>query len=525
MVSISNKIEHFYHKPRVGYDYFLELAASSNGKLVSFSGHLGSRLANVVVDNPNWKSEGIREAERLQEAFGKGNFYIEIQLIDSLINTKAKEVGEKLREISKLTGIPCVGTPDAHYCKKEDAHDQRVLLCTAMRKSLSEVQNEIKKGKSRSLKAFFESDNYHIPSYDEMRQFHTEAELAHTVDIANMCSQYDILGPPNPPVFDCPDGMSPNDYLRHLCRDGWKNKMGHIEKGGSSFEDYGSRVEKEIKIFTETNLSSYFLIVRDILQYANSRGYLTGPGRGSAAGCMVSYLMDITKIDPMPYDLIFERFYNAGRNAGGRVSMPDIDIDVPKQSRNDIIDYIKQKYGEDNVAQIVTFQTLKGRAALKRVMAARGNISFSEQNAITSHILDEAKIADELQDMKEELGTASVITWALENKKDELKEWCYVDDNGVLQGKFAKIFEQAIRLEDTKIIQSKHAAGVVVSPQPIYDVCPMVIDKEGKGQLAGFEGPSCEDAGLLKLDVLGIKMLDKIMEIPTIIKNTYRMTV
>ena len=96
---------------------------------------------------------------------------------------------------------------------------------------------------SRSLKAFFESDNYHIPSYDEMRQFHTEAELAHTVDIANMCSQYDILGPPNPPVFDCPDGMSPNDYLRYLCRDGWKRKMGHIEKGGSAFEDYGSRVE------------------------------------------------------------------------------------------------------------------------------------------------------------------------------------------------------------------------------------------------------------------------------------------
>ena len=235
--------------------------------------------------------------------------------------------------------------------------------------------------------------------------------------------------------------------------------------------------------------------------------------------------MDITKIDPMPHDLIFERFYNAGRNAGGRVSMPDIDIDVPKQSRNDIIDYIKQKYGEDNVAQIVTFQTLKGRAALKRVMAARGNIGFSEQNAITSHILDEAKISDELQDMKDELGTASVITWALENKKDKLKEWCYVDDNGNLQGKFAKIFEQAIRLEDTKIIQSKHAAGVVVSPQPIYDVCPMVIDKEGKGQLAGFEGPSCEDAGLLKLDVLGIKMLDKIMEMPEIIKNTYKVQV
>jgi len=150
-------------------------------------------------------------------------------------------------------------------------------------------------------------------------------------------------------------------------------------------------------------------------------------------------------------------------------------------------------------------------------MASRGNIGFAEQNDITSHILDEAKIADELQDMKDELGTASVITWALENRSDKLKEWCQIDDNGKLTGKFSRIFEQAIRLEDTKIIQSKHAAGVVISPQPIYDICPMVINKEGTGQLAGFEGPSCEDVGLLKLDVLGIKMLDKIMEIPNIL--------
>jgi DNA polymerase-3 subunit alpha len=516
LVSESNSPEHFYHKPRVGLDTFLE-SVSQSSKLVSFSGHLGSHLANTVIDNPNWKKDGAREAERMQGAFGKGNFYIEIQLIDSLINKEAKEVAEKLREVSEITGIPCVATPDAHYCRREDAHDQRVLLCTAMRKSIGQIQNELKQGKSKSLKAFFESDNYHIPSYEDMKRFHTDKELDSTLQIASMCSEYNILGPPNPPVFDCPNGMSPNDYLRYLCREGWTEKMDHIDKNHDMFDAYGSRVNKEIKIFTETNLSSYFLIVRDILKYADSKGYLTGPGRGSAAGCMVSYLMDITKIDPIPYELIFERFYNAGRNAGGRVSMPDIDIDVPKCGREDIISYIKKKYGKDNVAQIITFQTLKGRAALKRVMAARGNISFDEQNAITSHLLDESKIADELQDMRDELGTSSVISWALENKSDKLKDWCYVDDNGNLQGKFAKIFEQAIRLEDTKIIQSKHAAGVVVSPQPIYDVCPMVLDREEKDLLAGFEGPSCEDAGLLKLDVLGIKMLDKVMEIPKIL--------
>jgi len=295
--------------------------------------------------------------------------------------------------------------------------------------------------------------------------------------------------------------------------------MGHVGKGHERFSEYGARVDKEISIFTETGLSSYFLIVQDILQYARKSGYLTGPGRGSAAGCIVSYLMDITQIDPIPYNLIFERFYNAGRNAGGRVSMPDIDIDVPKHARGDIMEYIRGRYGNDNVAQIVTFQTLKGRASLKRVMGARGNIGFDEQNAITSHILDESKIVDELQDMKEELGTSSIIWWALENKADKLKEWCEIGDDGKLEGPFSRMFEQAIRLEGTKIIQSKHAAGIVISPQPIHEVCPMVLDREEKDLLAGFEGTSCEDVGLLKLDVLGIKMLDKIMEVPSILQE------
>ena len=516
LVSTSNRPEHFYHKPRLGMAQFLESVSEFDGDLVSFSGNLNSILGALVTGNPNWKKHAVRQASVMEEAFGRGNFYIEIQLIDSVINTAAREAAEKLREVAKITGIPCVATPDAHYCRREDADDQKVLLCTSMRKSIGQIQTEIKEGRAQHVKPFFESDSYHIPSSEEMAEHHTPSELAHTVEIADMCTNYEILGPPNPPVFDCPDGMSPDDYLRELCRVGWSEKMGAVTKG-SLFSEYGDRVDKEIKIFTETNLSSYFLIVRDILNYTRSQGYLTGPGRGSAAGCMVSYLLDITQIDPIPYKLIFERFYNAGRNTGGHVSMPDIDIDVPKDARSDIMGHIQKKYGADNVAQILTFQTLKGRAALKRVMASRGNIGFAEQNDITSHILDEAKIADELQDMKDELGTASVITWALENRSDKLKEWCQIDDNGKLTGKFSRIFEQAIRLEDTKIIQSKHAAGVVISPQPIYDICPMVINKEGTGQLAGFEGPSCEDVGLLKLDVLGIKMLDKIMEIPNIL--------
>ena len=516
IVSKANHSENFYHKPRLDAEQLQDCVGND---LVSFSGHLGSRLASAVLDNPDWKRDGENEAKYLQSIFGKENFFIEIQLIDSLQNPAAKEVAEKLREISKSTGIPCVATPDAHYCRREDAHDQRVLLCTALRKSISQIQREIKDGSLVSMKSFFESDSYHIPTHEEMELFHTEEELANTNKISDMCSDYNILGPPNPPVFDCPDGMSPNDYLRYLCREGWKKKMPHVGKSHENFSEYGNRVNKEISIFTETGLSSYFLIVRDILNETRAGGYLTGPGRGSAAGCMVSYLMDITQIDPVPFNLIFERFYNAGRNAGGRVSMPDIDIDVPKQSREGIIDYIRNKYGGENVAQIITFQTLKGRAALKRVMAARGNIGFEEQNTITSHILDESKIADELQDMKDELGTSSIIWWALENRSEKLKDWCQIGEEGKLEGPFARVFEQAMRLEGTKIIQSKHAAGIVMSPQPISEVCPMILDREGNDLLAGFEGPSCEDVGLLKLDVLGIKMLDKIMEIPKILSE------
>jgi DNA polymerase-3 subunit alpha len=516
LVSQANHPNNFYHKPRLDLD---QISSHETSDLISFSGHLGSRLASAVVDNPDWQKDATKEAEYMQEIFGKGNFFIEIQLIDSLQNTLAKEVAEKLREISKITGIPCVATPDAHYCRKEDAHDQRVLLCTALRKSVSQVQSEIKEGKCVSLKSFFESSNYHIPTYEEMKGFHTEEELHNTVLISEACGSYDILGPPNPPVFGCPKDIPPNDHLRHICREGWTRKMGHMGRGHERFSEYGERVDKEISIITEAGLSSYFLIVQDILRYSRESGYLTGPGRGSAAGCLVSYLMDITQIDPIPHSLIFERFYNAGRNAGGHVSMPDIDIDVPKHARADIMKYIRDCYGNDNVAQIVTFQTLKGRASLKRVMSARGNIGFDEQNAITSHILDESKIADELQDMKDELGTSSIVWWALENKSDKLKEWCEIGDDGKLEGPFSRVFEQAMRLEGTKIIQSKHAAGIVISPQPIHKVCPMVLDREEKDLLAGFEGPSCEDVGLLKLDVLGIKMLDKIMEVPNILSG------
>ena len=518
LVSQSNHADQFYYKPRIDFNQLRE--AASSGNLISFSGHLGSYLGNIALENQS-DSFICEAAHRLQNMFGRDNFFIEIQLKDSENNEGARIAGERLRDIAKQANIPCVATPDAHYPTREAAEDQRVLLCTSLKKTIGQVRQELKQGKSKSLSSFFASNNYHIPSYEDMKKFHTDEELDNTLKIASMCEQYNILGAPNPPEFKAPTGYSPKEYLRHLCKLGWAEKMGHVKKNTEEFEQYGDRVNRELEVFEEAGLSSYFLIVQDILKYCKHEGYLTGPGRGSAAGCMVSYLIGITQIDPIKYDLVFERFYNAGRNTDERISMPDIDLDVPKEAREKVIDYMKQKYGKANVAQIVTYQTLQGRSALKRVMQARGNISFTEQNEITKHIMDEAKIADELQDMKEELGEASLILWALKNRKDKLKDWCEIGDDGKLEGKMARIFEQAMRMEGTKIIQSKHAAGVVVSPSPISETCPMVksANKSETDLLAGFEGPSCEDVGLLKLDVLGIRMLDKIMEVPLILKG------
>lgn len=514
LTSVANQKEHYYCKPRLDMESIVEYA--NKGNLISFSGHLGSTLANEIscdgelVDN--WKNMGMRKALELQSMFGKGNFFIEIQLIDRG-NEKMETMAGCMRDIAATTGIPVVATPASRYCRQEDAGDQRVLLCTSYKTSLPEVSHELKTGEANdTLSTFFGSDNYHIPTYEEMAELHTPEELGNTNLIADMCEDYSVTNPLDPPKFKCPDGMSPEDYLRKSCGIGWVEKMGHVKKGTELFKEYGDRVNEELGTFGPIGLSSYFLIVNDIIDFVKSRGYLTGVGRGSSSGCMISNLLGITQVDPIPYDLMLSRFYNTGRNTPGKISWPDIDFDIPKRARDEAIEHVRTKYGEDKVAQIITFQTLAGKAALTRVMQSRGNIDFAEQKALTKHIEDTSKIADELKGIEDEYGVSSPIMWALENKRGKLKEWCYIGKDGKLEGRFAKIFEQAIRLEGTKIISGRHAAGVVVSNNPISDVAPMVLDNKGKIYLAGLEGPWCEAAGLLKLDCLGLRTLDKTMD-------------
>jgi len=514
MTSESNNPDRLYYRPRLDYKYFEE---NKPDGIITFSGHLGSRLSNVA--QKEGVDAAVKEAEYLRELFGKDNFFIEVQLIDSLLNDDARIVGDQMREVAKRTGIPPVATADSHYCRKEDAEDQRVLLCTNLRTTLAKIQKSFDDDEEVGLSCFFKSNNFHIPSHEEMAQFHTTEELVNTRLISAMCEQYNVLGKPILPPFDCPNGMKPDEYLRHLCRQGWVKKI-QSKVDSNEHNTYAERVKYELGVLQGADLSSYFLIIQDIIQFARNNSWMVGPGRGSAAGCLVSYLISITAIDPIKYGLIFERFYNAGRNTAERVSYPDIDVDLPVNKREQIIDYIRQKYGHDKVSQMATFQTMKGRGAFKDVCRAHGSISFEEMGEITQHIPDEARIADELQEMKEETGESSIIRWALENNADKLKQWCYIDSKGNLQGTLSKRFEQAIRLEGTKTAQSKHASGIVIAPSALSEICPMVLDSKSKDKslIAGMEMADLEALGIIKLDILGLNMLDKVMGIQQILE-------
>jgi DNA polymerase-3 subunit alpha len=519
IVSESNKPENYYHKPRLDLATIKKL---HNGNLIGITGHLGSTLADIILDEESkalkedWLILGKNHIEYLKTIFH--HVFLEAQLMDCENLPIQNVLTNAIRQLGTITQTKVICTPDAHYCKKEDAIDQRILLCNNLKITFPEISRKISNNDNVPMGCFFTSDNYHILSQEEIRSLHTEEEINNTNYVASLIDDYDILSKPKLPPFQCPNNLDDAEYLRELCRKGWKEKIAN-QVPKEQHQIYVDRIKYELEVLQGADLSSYFLIVQDIVNYVRKNGWLPGPGRGSAAGCLVSYLIGITSIDPIRYNLIFDRFYNAGRNTRDRISMPDIDVDVPINKREIIIDYIKNKYGHDKVSQMVTFNTIKGRGALKDVLRVYGNISFDEMNKITKNIPDESKIADELQEMKEETGEASIIRWALENNADKLKEWCYIDDNNELQGPLAKRFEQAIRLEGTKSNQSKHAAGIAISSEPLNSICPMVYDSKNEQLIAGMEMQDLESIGIIKFDILGVAMLDKIMTIQDLLKE------
>lgn len=408
----------------------------------------------------------------------------------------------------RLTDAPNKSMPISYYTNIEDAKLHRILLCSDMKTTLPKISKEIRKDNHQSDNSiYFTSDNFYVLNKEESKGLDTE-KLEY---IYNQCCDYEILSKPILPKFDCPNNQSEEEYLKQLCRDGWKNLL--ISSGKVSNPEmkqkYAERFDEEFNVIKEANLFGYFLIVQDIIKYVNDQGWLSGPGRGSAAGCLISYLIGITKIDPLEFDLLFSRFYNAGRNTKDHISLPDIDMDVPAKRRDDVIAYLKNKYGNEHVSQMITFGRLQGRSAIKEVLRINEACSFAEMNAITKNIPNEAEISDQLADMDDE--DRSIIKWALINRANELRDFCHINENGKLDGDYAEYFEQAIRIEGTFKTQGKHAAGVVISKHPLKKVCPMVGQRDSSEKIAGLEMSDLESLGHVKFDVLGLSLLDKLM--------------
>lgn len=506
--NIAQSEENFYYKGRLS---IREIADFADGNISVVIGHIGTLLANLILDDDYDNSKAL--ISFLCDKFGKENVWLEAQPVGIYAIPETRKILAVIRRLSKEMGIPAVTTPDAHFCRREDAELQRILLC----KSLGGITLE--QGKNGGMATFFTSDDWHIPTYDEMLNYYgsTEEELENTIKFADQITEYtNILSKPKLPNFVCPEGYNSNSWLRELCRNGWRSKIqDKIPKDQQ--QPYIDRIKHELNVFEGANLAGYFLIVEDIIRYSKEIGCPNQIGRGSVGGCLTAYLLEITSVDPIKYDLLFSRFYDESR----KDSLMDIDMDFPKYKREQIVDYIKNRYGKENVAQIATYQTMKGRAALKDVFRAYGNMGMEEQNKITKLLPDPAKVAGELQEMEEEEGESSLIRYTLENdkKRGQLNEWCWIDDEGNLQGPLAKQFEQAIKMEGTKVAQSKHAAGVVISPVPLSEICPLTYDVKTKSQICSLSLDDIESVGLVKIDCLGLQTWDRLMSFTDILQN------
>jgi len=405
---------------------------------------------------------------------------------------------------------------DIYYTNKNQAPLHRILLCSKMKTTMPKVQKALANREPVENSVFFESNDFYLKDKSEISKILVEDPSMDTFDeIFNKCENYNILSQPMLPKFQTPNGETQKDYLRTLAREGWQKLLSHKIKDDELKKAYGDRFRSEYAVIEEAKLFGYFLIVWDVINYCVSQGWTVGPGRGSAAGCLISYLIGITQIDPIEFDLLFERFYNAGRNTEDHISLPDIDMDVPGGKRDEIISYLKDKYGQNNVSQMLTFGRLQGRSALKEVLRVNNACGFSEMNEITKSIPDEAAISDQLAEMDEE--DRSIIKWALLNNPEDLRDYCFVNDAGYLEGDYSEYFQQAIDIEGTFKTQGKHAAGVVISADELYKVCPMVNPKSGIEKIAGLEMADLEALGHVKFDVLGINLLDKLMMIKELV--------
>lgn len=457
----------FYYKPRVDHDV---LAKYSEG-IIALSACLAGEVQTHILNGNYNKAKEI--ALKYNEIFGQNNFFLELQ--DHGMEEQ-KWVNQQLIKMSKETGIPLVATNDVHYLKRDDAIVHDVLLCIQTGKTIDDTD-----------RMKFPTDQFYLKSYDEMKSIFGSVEeaLENTVRIAERCNvtlDFDTL---HLPEYKVPEGYTNVEYLEKLCMEGLKNRYKTITP------EIKERFDFEFNTIVQMGYIDYFLIVWDFIRFAKEEGIEVGPGRGSAAGSIVSYALGIIDIDPLEYDLLFERFLNPER-----VSMPDIDIDFCYERREEVIDYVVEKYGENRVAQIATFGTMAARGAIRDVGRAI-NMAYGEVDYIAKQI-------------PMELGMT--ISKALEVNKN-LKDM--YDSNEEVK----HLIDLALAVEGLPRHTSTHAAGVVISKEPITTYVP--LSRNNDAITTQFNMVELEELGLLKMDFLGLRTLTVIRDAVNLIEKNH----
>ena len=459
--------EGFYYKPRID----MELLEKYNEGLICLSACLGGEIPQYIMQNRY--EEAMECTQKLVNIFGKENFYLELQ--DHGI-MEQKQVNPKLMELANKFDLKMVVTNDVHYTSREDSASHDVLLCIQTAKCIDDTD-----------RMKFPNDEFYLKSRQELEQgfIHLQKALDNTVEIAEKCNVDFDFDTTHLPPYPVPDGETLDSYLLKLCEQGIRSHYSEIT------QEVQQRLELELNVIKKMGYSGYFLIVWDFIKFAKENDILVGPGRGSAAGSIVAYSLGITNIDPLKYDLLFERFLNPER-----VSMPDIDIDFCYERREEVISYVVEKYGEDKVAQIITFGTMAARAAVRDVGRALG-IPYSDVDKIAKLIPTELNMT---------------IDKAL--KIEPTLKRLYEEDETI-----KKLLDVSLSLEGMPRHSSTHAAGVVISKEPLTEYVP--LQSVENGVVTQFPMGTLEDLGLLKMDFLGLRTLTIINNAVKIIEGVH----
>ncbi|CEP82049.1 DNA polymerase III subunit alpha [Paraclostridium sordellii] len=464
-------VQGFYYKPRVDID---EISKYSEG-IIALSACLAGDVSQALMNRNYEKAKSI--ALRYKDIFGEDNYYIEIQ--DHNL-PEQKEVNSELIKLSKEIGVGLVATNDVHYVRKEDSKIHDILMCIQMGKTVNDP-----------ARMRFGSDEFYLKSRQEMESVFPDVQeaLDNTVKIAQRCNVEFDFNTIHLPKYDVPSGYTPNEYLRMLCFKGLKERYENPSK------EILDRLEYELSVIEKMGYVEYFLITWDFINFARENSIMVGPGRGSAAGSIVSYTLYITDIDPIKYSLLFERFLNPER-----ISMPDIDIDFCYERREEVIDYVKRKYGDDHVAQIITFGTMGAKAAIRDV----GRVLDVSYNKVDN-------IAKEIP-----FALGMTIDKALDTNPNLKK--LYEED-----GETKEIIDVSRKIEGMLRHASTHAAGVVISKKPIDEYVPLY--KHQDAITTQFTMTTLEELGLLKMDFLGLRTLTVIRDALDLIEKNHNVKI